>query len=225
MSRRLVDLLEKERHEIGSSLHDQIGQILTGVSMHLEELKQHGTDDASALTDRVGQIQALVRKAMKQAKRISHGLRSEVLERFGLVASIRHLINELEEQCDLKVYLFVKDIPKGFQGGKKGLAIFRLVQEGLNNIVKHAGATEVFINLAKRDGTVFLSIEDDGVGFDYNKLHEGDDVGIGPLGITIMRERISQIGGDFHVDSRPGRGTCITAEIPVTKREIEQDKK
>ena len=85
----------------------------------------------------------------------------------------------------------------------------------MTNVLKYAKAKEVFINLNGRDGSVFLTIEDDGVGFDYETLSKMDGRSEGPLGITIMKERTSMVGGAFRIESAPGRGTCIVAEIPV----------
>jgi PAS domain S-box-containing protein len=214
LSRRLVDLLEKERTEIGNALHDEIGQIMAGITMHLEELKQIRTEDGSSLADRVEPIQKHLREAVRHAKGISNNLRSEVLERFGLIPSIRELVDETQKQYDIKIHLFTKNVPEDFKDSDKGLTLYRILQEALTNIHKHSDAKEVFISLIGGHGKVCLTVEDDGVGFDYSLLSKQEEGFHGSLGITIMRERTSMVGGTFHIETGPGKGTHILAEIP-----------
>lgn len=209
LSRRLVDLLERERTEIGYALHDEIGQIMTGVSLQLEGLK-----DSSVTADEVEHLQLQLREALGQAKGLSNNLRSEVLERFGLLSSIEELVDQTRRNCDIDIRLFANNIPEDLEEDKK-LTVYRLIQEGITNILKHADAQNVHINLRQREGKLFVAIEDDGVGFDYGTIKERKKRSREHLGITIMRERSSLVGGDFQIDSRPGEGTHILVEIPV----------
>jgi PAS domain S-box-containing protein len=211
LSRRLVDLLEKERAEIANTLHDEIGQAMAAIAMQLELLKR----DASSLADRVEPIQEHLREAVRRAKGICTSLRSDVLEHFGLIPSIRELVDETQKQYPTKVHLFTKNVPERLNESDKTLTVYRLVQEALTNIHKHAEAKEVFINLTVRDGKLFLTIEDDGVGFDYGTIKRRADPSQPHLGITIMRERTSMVGGTFEIETAPGKGTHMLAEIPV----------
>jgi PAS domain S-box-containing protein len=215
LSRRLVDLLERERSEIGSALHDEVGQILAGASMQLEALKEMRTEDESSLADRVKAVQELLREGMRHVRGLSHNLRSDVLDRFGLIPSVRNLVDELQKQVPVKIHFFSKNVPEDLKEGTKDLTIYRLVQESLTNVFKHAEAKEVFINLNGRDGKVLLSIEDDGKGFDYHGLAKKRGLFERSLGIAIMRERTSMVGGQFRIESKPGKGTFVMAEIPV----------
>lgn len=147
LSQRLMDLLEREHCEMGRTLHDQIGQILSGIFMQLEGLKEIRTEDGSLLADRVEPIQDLLKEGVTQTRHLSHHLRSDVLERFGLVPSVKSLAEEVQKQSGLKIHLFTKNIPQTLKQGRKDLTIYRVVQESLTNVVKHAGAQEVFINL------------------------------------------------------------------------------
>jgi len=216
LSKKLVDMLEKERHDIGSTLHDQIGQILTGMTIRLEGLKKVQTADGSDLSDRVEPIQSLLRNLILQAKTISQNLRSDVLERFGLEASIRQMVKDVQKQSGLKINLFTKNLSGDIREDGTDLAVYRLIQEALTNVVKHAGAKEVFISLSRRDKFVSLTIEDDGKGFDYDAVLDKKAFN-SPLGITIMRERVSMLGGEFRIESEPDKGTHIHAQIPLDR--------
>ena len=215
LSKKLVDLLEKERHDIGNSLHDHIGQILTGVKLELEGLKKALTANGSELSDRVEKAQRLLREAIIQARNISHNLRSDVLERFGLIASLKDLVDEVRKQSGLRIHLFTKNVPQNLKEDGIDLALYRLTQETLTNITKHAGAKEVFINLTRKDQYISLTIEDDGSGFDYDTLLNQRKSSKFPLGITIMKERVSMLGGEFRIESSSGRGTHIHVQIPL----------
>lgn len=215
LSKKLVDLLEKERHNIGNSLHDQIGQVLTGVKLELEGFKRDLTAGQSELSYRVNHVQAILMNAIVQARNISRNLRSDVLERFGLIASIQELIHDVQKHADFKVHLFTKNVPDDLKADGIDLAIYRITQEALTNIIKHAGAKEAFINLIRKDQFIQLTIEDDGSGFDYEKIvDQGNPRGLS-LGITIMRERVSMLDGEFRIESQPGKGTHILAQIPL----------
>jgi signal transduction histidine kinase len=215
LSRRLVDLLERERSEIGSALHDDVGQSLAGASMQLEGLKEDLLGERPGLAHRVDSVLRHLREAMVHTRGISHDLRSEVLERFGLIPSIRNLVDEVQKQSQFKIRFYTKDVPEDLREGGKDLTIYRLVQEGLTNVVKHAEAKEVFINLNGRGGKILISIEDDGKGFDYGAFSTTGKSFDEFLGITIMRERTSMVGGQFRIESKPGKGTCVMAEIPI----------
>jgi len=215
LSKKLVDLLEKERHNIGNSLHDQIGQVLTGVKLELEGFKKDLTAGQSKLSDRVDYVQAILRNAIIQARNISRNLRSDVLERFGLIASIQELIDDVQKHADFKVHLFTKNIPDDLRTDGIDLAIYRIIQEALTNINKHAAAKEVFINLIRKDQFLRLTIEDDGSGFNYEKIIDQGNPRDFSLGIIIMRERVSMLNGGFRIESQPGKGTHIHAQIPL----------
>jgi signal transduction histidine kinase len=215
LSKRLVDLLERERHDIGNTLHDQIGQILTGVNIELEGLKKEHAMELSDLSDSVEYIQHLLRSSIAETRKISQHLRSDVLNRFGLLASVKQLIEEIKKQTRLKINLFVKHLPEDFRQGDVPLTVYRLIQESLTNIVKHASAREVYINITQKKELLSLTIEDDGRGFDYGLTSGETDLSNENLGITIMRERVSLLGGEFRIESRPGEGTLILADIPL----------
>ncbi len=216
LSRQLVDLLERDRREIGSALHDQIGQVMTGILIRLEELCELRAADGMPLASRIEPIQALLSEAMEQTRNISRYLRPEILERFGLIHSVKEFIDEIQKYFPGKIYFYHKGICENFKDGVKDLVIYRIIQESLHNTLKHAQATEIFINLTKRNDYFFLAVEDNGSGFDYDKIFEKTDPCVKSLGITIMRERASLAGGAFRIDSSPGHGTCVQAEIPLS---------
>lgn len=214
LSKGLVDLLEKERLEMGRTLHDEIAQIMSGVSLQLEGLKETGTEDGSPLAGRLATIQEHLSQGMIQLRNISQNLRSEVLERFGLIPSLKDLAEDMEQQFGFKIHFFTKNVSRYLKDPQKALTIYRVVQEALTNIAKHANAQKVFINLKRTENCVSVTIEDDGKGFESDTLSDHHSFH-SLLGITIMRERVSLIGGEFHIESEPGKGTHIHAEIPL----------
>ena len=127
----------------------------------------------------------------------------------------RELAADIEREADIRVRLFVKDIPENFHENRKDMVIYRVVQESLTNAVKHANPDEIFINLIKRENHLSLSIDDNGIGFDYDSVLKTRDGKEGSLGLTIMKERVIQVGGQFYVETAPDRGTRIFVEIPL----------
>ena len=209
LSLKLVDLLERDRRNIGNALHDQIGQILTTIKMDLESLKKM---PSSEMGDTIQSMQDRIVGSMKYVRNIAHSLRPDVLDHVGLVPSIRSLARTVERRSDCKVNLFVKKVPERLSPESE-LALYRIVQESLTNTVKHSGATTVYITLIGKGDTVVASIEDDGIGFDCERMSRDRDGG--PLGLIVMKERAALISGELWVESAPGKGTHVVAEIPV----------
>jgi PAS domain S-box-containing protein len=213
VSKRLVELLEKDRSDVAMFLHDEIGQILTTLKMDLE-ITENRLDDPVLVRDRVGAAKDKALEALSIAKHLSGQLRPSTLETLGFLASIRSLISTVKEMANFEIHLFSKGLPERLEGDKE-LALYRIVQESLTNVLKHARASEVFINLTQRGGAVLLTVEDDGEGFDYKQMSESHPLETGPLGITIMRERTVQCDGNFRIESQPGKGTQVMVEIPI----------
>ena len=213
LSKRLIDLLEKDRHDIAMELHDNIGQILTSLKINLEviddKLKPVDTELGSLTKDAIKRAN----QAINDLHNIAQGLMPSILDALGLVSSLRALLNEFREHTDIKIDFFNRNIGKRFDKEKE-LAIYRIVQEALNNIIKHAEAKNVYVNLLKKGNVLSLSVEDDGVGFDQDremKISKGK----GPLGLVIMQERALQLDGELTIESSLDKGTHILAEIPI----------
>ena len=213
LSKRLIDLLEKDRHEIAMELHDNIGQILTSLKIYLELID----DKLKPIDAGLGSFTKAAIKRANQAindlNNIAHGLMPGILDALGLVPSLRSLLNEFRELTDIKIDFFNRNVQKRFDKEKE-LAIYRIVQEALNNIVKHAEAKNVYVSLLKKGNVLSLSVEDNGVGFDQDKAMKISK-GKGPLGLVIMRERAMQLDGELTIESLLGKGTHILAEIPI----------
>ncbi len=213
LSTRLIELLEKDRRQIAMELHDHMGQSIialrTGFNTIIGQLKKA----APSLVALVESVEEKTVRELMELKNISYKLRPNMLDHLGLVPSIRTLISDFETASDFQVQFFDKDVPREIEPAV-ALALYRIVQEALINIAKHARASEVFISLINKGESLALSIEDNGVGFDRQKLAISEN-GKSLLGIYIMEERAVQVGGDLTIESQPGKGTQVMAEIPL----------
>jgi signal transduction histidine kinase len=151
---------------------------------------------------------------MKLVRDRSLALRPASLETLGLVLSIQSLIESLGKRDGLKIHLFAKEVAGRFDSHKE-LALYRIAQESLTNALKHAQAAEIFVNLIRKNGSILLTVEDDGIGFDTAEISKAGPSRNGSLGLAIMRERALQFSGTFSIESKPGKGTQVIAEIPV----------
>ena len=213
LSKKLIDLLEKDRRQVAMELHDHIGQTLTSLKMNIEMIHGKLKPGHTELGAQIKAAQERAIQVIKDVKNVAHGLRPTMIEALGVVSCLRELFNEIQQQTDMEIRFFSRRIPKRFEGEKE-LAIYRIAQEALNNIIKHAQAKRVFVNLVKKGGVVSLSIEDNGVGFDQDKVMKISKRK-GPLGLLIMGERAAQLDGEFSLDSQIGKGTYLLVEIPL----------
>jgi len=213
LSNRLIDLLEKDRHQIAMELHDHIGQSLTSLKMILELLHDKVKSSDAEWTSQISAAEEKAIHILKDIKDISRGLRPAMLDALGLVSSLRELVSELQDQTDMEIRFFSRGIPKRFSPEKE-LALYRIAQEGVANVMKHANAKDIFVNLIKKANTLSLSVEDNGVGFDPGKAMKVTRRR-GPLGLLIMKERAEQLDGEYTIESQIGKGTHLLVEIPL----------
>ena len=204
---RVVTAQELERRRLARELHDETGQALTSILLGLRGLED--VKDEESLRKTVAEVRELVRATLQDVRRLAVELRPAALDDFGLVPALERLTENFAEQTGIAV-AFVPNLPGGDRFPPEvETALYRLVQESLTNIVKHARAKEVSIVLQRKPESVSVIVEDDGVGFDPGR-ETGD--GIGLLG---MRERVGLFGGRVVLESRPGAGTTVVAEVPL----------
>ena len=204
--RRVVEGQELERRRLARELHDETGQALTSILLGLKALEERSKDPASrAATE---ELRELVVSTLRDVRRLAVELRPSALDDFGLVAALERLAESFAEQTgisvDFQAALAGERLPEEVE-----TALYRIVQESLTNVVKHAQARRVSILLARKDGAVKAVVEDDGQGFDPA---EQTDDGYGLMG---MRERLALLGGRLEVESGHDGGTTIAAEVPV----------
>jgi len=204
--RRVVQAQELERQRLARELHDETGQALTSILLGLKPLED-ALADHPARAD-LARLREQVVSALQDVRRLAVELRPAVLDDFGLVPALERLTDAFAEQSDVRVdfhsALGEKRLPSEVE-----TTLYRVVQESLTNIVKHANAQHVSVSLARRATTAAAVIEDDGDGFDPRAVREE---GVGLLG---MRERLSFVDGRLEIESRPGVGTTIVAEVPL----------
>jgi signal transduction histidine kinase len=201
---------EKERKRIAEDLHDRLGSMLATVKLHFSDVAF--SSDCFQSTKCKGQFEKanhLLDEACKEVRRVSHDLASGVLMKFGLVPALNELKQTIESGSKLKVNISSHNLDDRLDNLVE-VNVYRVVQELMHNIMKHANASEVNIQLNKLDNVLTVMVEDDGVGFDRN------DPEFKPgLGLQSIESRVRKVDGTLTVDSTKGNGTTAIIEIPV----------
>lgn len=213
MSHRTLEALERDRQAVAKELHDSIGGSLAAIKFALEGRVAVMRENPHPEEMSLEKILDHLADTIKETKRISARLRPPTLDELGLVATLR---NYLREFCqfypdlifDQRIELAEGDIPEPFK-----LALYRVVQESLNNVSKHSRAKSVSLSLVKTPDGIALEVSDDGIGFDLSKVKNKP---LGGYGMGSMEERIQICGGAFRIDSQPGQGTTVTASLPLS---------
>jgi signal transduction histidine kinase len=208
LAARLQSIREEERKRVAREIHDQLGQALTAIKLDVSSLVHELPTEQKKESNRVPSILKLVDETIHTVRRIATELRPGMLDDLGLVATIEWAGEEFGARTGTKCCL---ELPPDdiVIDQEKATAIFRIFQETLTNIARHAGANEVKARLAAEDGNVTLEVRDNGRGIREGKLREG-----GSLGILGMRERVALLGGDLTITSSPGNGTSVLVRIP-----------
>ena len=217
LSRRLLSVQEEERKRISRELHDVVAQTLTGINVQLSSLTMQSTADAESLETKIASTQRLVEESVETVHRFARDLRPTVLDDLGLVPAIRSYLKLFTQQSGIAVE-FVASMSVDELSGDQRTALYRVMQEAVTNISRHAEASQGRVSLKKLGASVCLEIRDDGLGF--SEIERGVEVIAKRLGLVGMRERIEMVGGRFSVKSQPGKGTNVRVTIPQagTKR-------
>jgi signal transduction histidine kinase len=215
LASRLINAQEAERRRIAMELHDELGQALNAVKLNLRIIENGLEEDQHAIREECGKLQEYLSHVIEDVRRLSLALSPTVLEELGLTASIQWLVSGFARYPAAKVTADIEEIDH-YVPDKHRIAIYRVLQEVLTNIHKHARAEHVSIVIRRHDDTVAFSVEDDGTGFDPKRelMKAASEKG---LGLTTMSERVKVAGGILELWSREGKGTRITFSIPIEK--------
>jgi signal transduction histidine kinase len=207
LSRRLVEVQEVERRQIARELHDEIGQALTGLKLLLETAARM---PARNLGSYLGEAQAMINKLMALVQNLSLDLRPAMLDDLGLIPALLWHFERYTAQTGVRVIFKHKGLEGRFTSEIE-TAVYRIIQEGLTNIARHAGVSEATVRLVANQDVLSVQIEDRGAGFDSEvALASGTS-----SGLNGMQERAVLLGGEFKIKSTPGAGTRLIASFPV----------
>jgi signal transduction histidine kinase len=214
LSRQILLAQEEERKRISRELHDVIAQTLTGINVRLAALKKEAALNTKHLDRNIARTQRLVEKSVDIVHQFARELRPAVLDDLGLIPALHSFVKIFSQRTRLHVHL------KAFVGIEeleiaKRTVLFRVAQEALTNVARHAHAHRVEVNFQKVHGIARMEIKDDGKSFQVERtLNAKVNSRLGLLG---MRERVEMVGGTFCVESAPGKGTTVQVEIPFAK--------
>ena len=208
--RRVVEAQELERTRLARELHDETGQALTSILLGLKSIR---VADSEVDADRaLADVRELIVQALQDVRRLAVELRPTALDDFGLVPAVERLAATFEERTAIRTALEA-NLPDARLLPEIETVLYRVIQEALTNVVKHAGAERVSIVVAQRGDGIRVVVEDDGRGF------QAGDVRHDALGVVGMRERVALIGGTLEVESKPGAGTTLAAYVPLARGE------
>jgi PAS domain S-box-containing protein len=210
LAERLQWVREEDRKRVARDLHDQIGQILTAIKMDLTWVTRHLPESEGAALARLTESIQSINDGVKSVRTICSGLRPGVLDDLGLAAAIEWQANEFASRNAVSCQVSVPPIDLHLDGDR-ATAAFRIFQECLTNVTRHAQAKSVHVSLCQEEESILLIVQDDGIGFCESDLSNS----LGSLGLLGMKERAQFCGGEVQISSSPGNGTTVTVRVPV----------
>lgn len=206
LSAALVDAQETERRNISRELHDEVGQTLGALLVDVGRLSAALPDTQPEAREQVSHMKSVAERAVQSVRNLALLLRPQMLDDLGLVPALEWQGREVSRTSPVEVDVQSQNVPDDLPDDYK-VTIYRLVQEALNNAVRHSGARNARVQVAQSDHHIDVQVRDDGHGFDP-KRQRG-------LGILGMEERVRRLGGTLAIDSHPGQGTTVRAELPI----------
>lgn len=210
LTEHLQNIREEERTHIAREIHDELGQKLTVLKMDISWINKKINTKEEAVKTRMKELLGMLDETVKAVRRISSDLRPSLLDDLGLTAAMEWQLHEFEKRFSIRTSFnspdFGTTLPEAMKTG-----LFRIFQESLTNVARHSKAKKVTVTLNRENGSVILSVADDGVGFDKENVANKKT-----LGILGMKERTSMIGGSYEIISKPGKGTQIVVTIPFS---------
>ena len=207
--RRLNHMLEDEAGRIAHALHDEAGGILASARMEFDLASRNLPDD---VLERFEQVRQLLDQTGEQLRHLSHELRPMILDDLGILPALNYLASGISKRTGVEIAVHGRLESRPPPAVE--LAVYRAVQEALNNLVRHGGdVTEATVRIARHKSVLSCIIEDDGCGFDPDAVLA--DKSRTSMGLAGIRERVHAVGGALTIDSQPGEGTCLTVKIPL----------
>jgi two-component system sensor histidine kinase UhpB len=207
---RLITAQEEERKRIARNLHDDLSQQLGALSIDLSLLKRQLHAPADPLHEQIIGLQNRIAEIIDQIRELSHDLHSAVLDHLGLSAALASICMEFQQQSGIPLTHKTQGDTAAIPADM-GLCLYRVVQESLRNIARHAGATRAEVMLSNTDNAVELCVTDNGVGFDLEQVRWRSS-----LGLVSMEERVKLLQGSLYIKTRPGCGTELRVRIPLS---------
>jgi two-component system NarL family sensor kinase len=208
-TKAVIEAEEKERIRIAKDLHDGVGQLLSATKLNLDSVRStmniSGTAQESAFKNALD----LLDESVKEVRAVSHNMMPNTLLKLGLASAVREFITKIQNMPDLRVSLEIVGMTERLEQEKESI-LYRVIQEVVSNIIKHARATELNLQLIRHEKELTILIEDNGVGFDTNRINDFEGIGL-----KNIVSRVEFINGSVHFDSTPGRGTSVVVEIKL----------
>lgn len=213
LSRRLVEIQEAERRAIARELHDEVGQILTGLSLSLEMVNRPPLEQ---IPSRLAHARSLVSELLQQVREMSLQLRPPMLDDLGLLPTLRWYFDRYTTQTGIQVAFKHAGLERGRFGNDIEVGVYRMVQEALTNAARYAETHEVVVRLWVSQAVIGVQIADEGRGFDPVAALASHT----SSGLAGMQERLRLLGGELAIDAAPGQGSCLTVELPLGRDEF-----
>lgn len=213
LSRQILQAQEEERHRLARELHDEAAQSLTSLLVYIRLLERAKNPEEAQR--HVQELRRLTAAALEDVRRVAVDLRPTILDDLGLSAALEWRVDELNKQSGLHAVFTAEGMEQRLARTTE-LVLYRVGQEALSNVHRHAAASKVTVSLRRDGDCCILHVADNGVGFDPAAIERADGHGLGLLG---MRERVAIVGGELEIISRPGAGAIITARVPWSVQE------
>lgn len=210
---KVLTVQEDERKRIARELHDETGHALSSILLGLKMMED--AKSPSEVNKQINSLRQLTHQSIEGIHDLAWQLRPTILDKFGLKVAIERYIEEFKQKLDIDYDVLINGIDMTRLTPEMETAIFRIVQESLTNIFKYANASSVSVIIIKNHDLISIIVEDDGVGFDAEKMVNKDPSKIN-LGLHGMQERASLLGGTFEIESEPGRGTAVMVKLPIS---------
>ena len=213
LSKQIIEIQERERESISREIHDNVGQLLGALKMGLSRANRKIPQDLSVVKEQLSELLHLANKTISEIRELSHVLHPPLIDDLGLISALEELCQGFKRYSNIKINWSFEPIKKTLKP-IVNITIYRLFQEGLNNILKHSKATEAYLLLTSTENTLRIIIEDNGVGFAVSDIFSPSRM-TKCLGLVSMKERFSLIEGKLKINSIRGRGTKIIAWIEM----------
>lgn len=211
ISSRLAEIQESERRQLARELHDEFGQSLTALKMDLAWLHDHLPPRSKSLHEKVDSALTLTNETIQMTQRLASQLRPRMLDDLGLAAALEWHVSEWSKRTRIKTKVNLPE-EEWQLNPSLNTALYRVCQEALTNVARHAGASKVEVSLVREVDEVVLTVRDNGCGIDGGKITSPES-----LGLLGMKERVEQIGGKLEIQSKMGKETIVVARVPISQ--------